>query len=355
MKYWLQSKKFPIDLTFSINPLGPPLKVKKKIKFDISQYPSGNEELIELLSKKFSVPKENILLHSGVNDLINLICLMFLKKNEIVLIPKVTYPRYEEAVNNFGGQVIFVPMKKNLRIDFKAFERKIKKLANRVKLIFFANPNNPTGLVEGKNKILRLKRLTKALIVIDEAGIDFVDEKKFSLIKEAARSKNLLVLRTFSKSHGMAGLRIGFAVGPLRFIEKLKIAKSPFPISLVAKESAILALKDTKHLKKTKEFFKRELSFFKRELEKLGFEVLPPESTNIFAKIPPLFSSAKEFIKELNKKGANCVDGAFFYLPDYIRVCPRNKATNRKFVAIIKKILKEKIKFSHLKGLKKQC
>lgn len=340
LQYWLQEKEFPVNLTFSINPLGPSLEIKKRVRFDLSQYPNP-QKLINLLSARFLIPKENICVGNGVNKFINLICLLFMGKKGKVLLPQVTYPRYEEAVKTFGGKPIFVPMKKDLRIDFVAFEEKFKKLKEKPKLIFIANPNNPTGLVEEKEKILRLAQKTKALVVVDEAGIEFVGEK-FSVIKEASKMKNLLVLRSFSKAYGLAGLRIGFCVGAVRVIKELQKIESPFPLSSVAIESAILALKDKNHLMITREFFKKEMEFMKKELEKMGLEVLPIESTNLLAKVPSLFSSAKELVEKLNERGANCLTGDYFNLPKFIRICPATKKVNRKFVKIVKEIVKEK-------------
>jgi len=336
-QFWLKEQEFPIDLTFSENPLGAPSLVKKRIGFNVSQYPK-KKKLINTISEKFCIPRENILIGAGIDEFINLIPQAVLKKGDLVLIPRITFPRFEQAARLLGGRPILIPMKKDFGVDFEVLERKAQK---RTKLIFIANPNNPTGLVEDKRKIIELAKKTKAILICDEAGIDFVGEKN-SLVREAVRIKNLIVLRGFSKGYGLAGLRIGFCVAQAEIIEKIHSIQLPFSVSSIAIRAVILALKDKNHLKKTKEFLKKEKKFLKERLEKIGFEVLSPESNFIFGKINSVFSSAKEFIEAINKKGANCVDGKNFHLPKFIRISPKDHKSNEKFVEIVNKVIQEK-------------
>jgi len=336
-QYWLKEKEFPIDLTLSENPLGPPKIAKKRIDLDVSRYPK-TEKLIEAISIRFCIPKENIIIGAGIDEFLDLIPRLILKKGDLVLIPKVSFLRFEMTTKLAGGKVILVPMKKDLRIDFEAIKKRIGK---KVKLIFIANPNNPTGLIEDKRKIIELTKRKETILVCDEAGIDFVGEDK-SLIREAPKIKNLIVLRGFSKGYGLAGLRIGFCVASPEIIKGLQAIKPPFSVSSVSIEAAILALRDKEHLKKTKKFFKKERGFLAKSLKNLGFEVLPPESNFIFAKVPDFFPLAKDFIKEINKRGANCVDGENFNVPKFIRISLGDHKSNQKFIEIIKGVIREK-------------
>jgi len=336
-QYWIGDREFPIDLTLSENPLGPPKIVKKRIGFDVSQYPK-TEKLIEAISIQFCIPKENIIVGAGIGEFIDLIPRLILKKGDLVLIPRVSFPYFEMTTKLAGGKVILVPMKKDLRIDFEAIKERI---GEKVKLIFIANPNNPTGLIEDKGEIIELAKKTKAILVDDEAGIDFVGEDR-SLIRFTPKVENLIVLRGFSKGYGLAGLRIGFCVASPEIIKGLRAIKPPFSVSSISIEAAILALKDKEHLKKTKKFFKKEKKFLKRELEKMGFKVLPSDSNTIFARVNPIFASAKEFIETINKEGANCVDGENFHLPKFIRISPKDHKTNEKFIEIVTRVIQEK-------------
>jgi histidinol-phosphate aminotransferase len=338
-EYWLEGQDLPVNLSLAENPVGPPISVKRRLSFDISHYPDS-KKLIKALSFKFSIPEKSILVGAGIIEFLYLIPQVFLKKGDFVLMPKITYPTYKKVTKLFGGKPVSVPMEKTMRIDFDAFSKKLRKIKPR--LVFIANPNNPTGLFEEKEKILSLVRKSKSIFIIDEAGIDF--EESYSLISEAPKFKNLIVLRSFSKGYGMTGLRIGFCVSCERIIEKLSLYKIPFSLSSVAIEAAILALKENFHLKRVKKFFKRENEFLAKSLRKLGFKVLPIESNSILAKINPVFRSSQEFLEELRRYGANCVDGRHFDLPKFIRICPRNHLTNQKFIDIITKIVRQKVK-----------
>ena len=344
-KYWLKEKEFLIDLTLSENPLGIPSIIKREINLEVSRYPK-TKKLIEAVSIRFCVPKENIIVGAGVDEFIGLIPQLLLKKGDLVLMPKVTFPRFEMTTRIFSGKPVFIQMREDLKIDFAAFEKRIQR---RVKLIFIANPNNPTGLVEDKKKIIKLVKKTKAILVDDEAGIDFVGEEN-SLVREAPKLKNLIVLRSFSKGFGMAGLRIGFCVASPGIIAGLQAIKPPFSVSSVSIEAAILALRDKEHLRKTKKFFKKEKKFLLENLKKLGFGVLPPESNFIFARMNPIFSSAKDFIEAINKKGANCVGGENFHMPRFIRISPRDREKNEKFIQTVGEVIKERSKQLHLVG-----
>lgn len=339
--YWLEHRDYVIDLSLSKNPLGCSKLVQNRVNLrsvNVARYPDSRG-LIGAISAHFSIPKENLAIGAGIDGFINLFPQVFLKRGDLVLMPKLTFPRFEMATKAFGGKTIFVPMKKDMRIDFKIFEKELKKI--KPKMVFVANPNNPTGLVERKSKILNLAKKTKAIVLVDEAGIDFCEDG-FSLIREARKFKNLVVLRGFSKGYGLSGLRIGFCVASVNTLNKLQPIKLTFPTSSIAMKAAIVALSDQKHLKRTKELFKKETKYYQDKLEKLGFEVLPPESNLIFAKVPPCFSSAEELIKALHRKNIHCVDGKFFNLPKFIRINPATREINRKFIQAVNQIIKTK-------------
>jgi len=338
--YWLVSRDFSIDLSLSRNPLGCSKLIRNKVNLknvDVAEYPDIRK-IVEVISCHFSIPKENLAIGAGIDDFINLFPQVFLKKGDCVLMPEITFPRFEIATMTFKGKPVFIPMR-NMRINFEAFERILKK--RKPKMIFIANPNNPTGLIESKEKILNLAKKTKAIMIVDEAGIDFVGEK-YSLVREATKIKNLVVLRGFSKAHGLAGLRIGFCVASPDIIEKFYPTKATFPVSTIAIKAAILAISDKKHIKKTKRLFKEETQFFSNSLQRMGFEVLPPESNLVFAKIPNVFSSAEELINALHKKNIHCVDGKYFGLLKFIRINPATHKINKKFIEAISQIIKEK-------------
>jgi len=338
--YWILDKHYAIDLSLSRNPLGCSKTVQQKVNLktvDISEYPES-EELIKAISAHFFIPEKNLAIDSGIDGFINFLPQVFLKKDDTVIIPKPTFPRFEMAIRAFGGQPVFVPLK-DMRIDFEVMEKKITE--KKPKMVLIANPNNPTGLFEDKKKILQLIKKTQSLVIIDEAGIDFGGEKS-SLIQEATKLKNLIVLRGFSKGYGLSGLRVAFCVASPDIISQFNPKHLTFPVSAIAIRAATLALIDQKHLEKTRALFKKEGKFYQNELEKIGFKVLSPESNLIFAQIPSCFESAQELIEELHKKDIHCVDGQNFGLPKYIRVNPSIRKINKKFIQAVKEIIQEK-------------
>lgn len=335
--YWLVHRDYLIDLSLSRNPLGCSKVVKNTVNFktlDTSRYPDS-KEVIAAISSHFSIAKKNISLGAGIDDFINLFSQTLLKERDIVLMSKTTFPRFEMATRAFGGKPVLIPMK-NMRIDFETFKKEAEK--RKPKMVFIANPNNPTGLVEKKTKILNLARKVKASVIVDEAGIDFSGEK-LSLVKAAGKLKNLVVLRSFSKSYGLSGLRIAFCVASPETLKEVQTKRPVFPVSSIAMKAAVVALSDQKHLKKTKELFKKETRFFADNLEKMGFQVLPPESNLIFAKVPPCLSSAQELIAALHEKDIHCVDGRFFAFPKYIRINPSTRKINKEFIEAVRQII----------------
>ncbi len=339
--YWTVHRDYEIDLSLSRNPLGCSKLIQDKVNLktiDVSKYPHLTE-LMKAISSHFSIPEQNIAISSGIDGFISLFPIAFLKQGDFALIPETTFPRFAMAVEAVGGKPILIPLKEDMRVDFKAFK---KEIANKnPKIIMLANPNNPTGLVEDKNKIIDLAEKTQALVIVDEAGIDFAEEQD-SLIKQALELENLVVLRGFSKGYGLSGLRVGFCVASVKVLEESLPHRAIFPVTSIAIKAAALALSDQEHLKKTQELFRKEGKFFKENLERLGFEVLNPESNLIFAKVPSHFSSAAKLIEGLHEKNMHCVDGQHFGFPQFIRINPATRETNERFIKVIKQIIENK-------------
>lgn len=338
--YWLVHRDYEIDLSLSKNPLGCSKLVKDTVNLKslpVEKYPE-TKELIRAIGSHFNIPKENISIDAGIDGFINFLPQIFLKQGDRVLMIKATFPRFVIATEVFGGNVIYVPMN-NMRIDFNAFKKLITE--NDPKMIFIANPNNPTGLIEDKDNLIDLIKSTKAIVVMDEAGIDFAKDGS-SLIKEATELNNLIVLRGFSKGHGMSGLRVGFCVTSPEIISKFQNIQTTFPVSSISMKAAEVSLSDEGHLKQTQKLFQREGEYYEKELTELGFKVLSPESNLIFAEVPDCIGSGAELVKELNKRNMHCVDGDHFGFPRHVRINPSVHEINERFISAIKEIIESK-------------
>lgn len=334
-------ERFDIDLSLSENPLGCSPKVFAVIKKEmdkVKHYPDPNcTELRKALSKKFNVPMEKIIISNGSEQLISLIPRVLLNPGDEVIIPEVTFPLFENGVRLAGGIPIFSKMTGDFSINLQDIKNRITK---KTKLIFLCNPNNPTGKILGKKEILKfVKEVQPINVVVDEANIEFGGE---SVVNAINKFDNLVVLRTFSKAFGLAGLRIGVGFASKDLIKVLNKIREPFTVNILAQKCAVTALKDEKFIKKTKKFVDEQREFLIVELRKRGFEVINSQSNNILIRVDRLFGSATNFVELLNKNNISVVNGTNFrgLGNKFVRISPRLPKTNQLFLKIIDKFIR---------------
>mgnify|MGYP000321368639 CR=1 FL=1 len=253
--YAFGSKK-SLDLSLSENPLGCSPRVSstfRKLKINFNDYPKVNgNDLKKALSQKLSINENLFFIANGSESIINMIPRILCKPNDEVIIPELTFPMFQTCSELAGLKTKIIKMNKNLEIDLNGI---LKGITNRTKLIFICNPNNPTGNVLSKKRLISFldKVPKKVLILLDEANIEFAGE---TLVNEVSKRNNLVILRTFSKGFGLANLRVGFAVAPAPIINKLEEEINVFPVSGLSENLAISALSDDLFINKTKEFIK---------------------------------------------------------------------------------------------------
>lgn len=332
-------KKLPIDLSLSENPFGCSPKVSvvlsRLTQADFFDYPDPDcNQLKGVIAKRFQIEIGVIFVANGSEAIIKLLPQVLLKPGDEVIIPRLTFPMFEIASKMAKGKVIFSEMRPSLDIDLEDIKSKITK---KTKLIFICNPNNPTGRVIPKKTVIDLIKTTKASVIVDEANIEFGGK---TVIKETKNLANLIVLRTFSKGFGLAGFRIGFCVANKDIVQLLQKASQPFPVSTVAEKVALTAFADTKFIDKSREFMRRERGFLTRELTQRGFEVVKSGANNLLVVIPTFLP---DLVNRLNEKGVSVVDGSSFNLDNvrFIRVSPRLRSVNKKFIDVIDQILTE--------------
>lgn len=339
-EYYAFKKKFLIDLSLSENPLGCSPKVfevaRKNIS-KISSYPDpASKELKSVLSRKYRISERKIALGNGSEQLIDFIPRILLDPGDEAVIPEVTFPMFENAVIVTGATPVYSKMTEDFSINLEGIKSKI---TNKTKLIFICNPNNPTGKILDTREMLKLIEEVQPInVIVDEANIEFGGK---SVVEEVNKFSNLIVLRTFSKGYGLAGLRIGVCVAREELIQAIDKMRQPFPLNALAQKCAIAALEDDEFIRKTKKFMDNQREFLMKELRKRGLEVIDSQSNNILIKVDKLFGSSTNFIKLLNRENVSVVDGnSFRGLGDkFIRVSPRLPKTNREFLRIIDKFL----------------
>jgi len=334
-------EKLPVDLSLTENPLGFSPKVKKALLVggvNFNDYPDPKLlKLKKAIADKFNVNIPNIFISNGSEGILKILPSALMEKNDEAIIPEITFLMFEVVVSLNDSEIIISKMTDDFDIDLDDIKRKI---TNKTRLVFICNPNNPTGKIIPKRKLISFIKSIKPLAVVDEANIEFGGE---SVIGETSKIKNLIVLRTFSKGFGLAGLRIGFAVAGPKIIKRLEEVNQPFPINVLAEEAAISALSDDQFIRKTKKFMDQERRFLTVNLQKRGFKVVGSKANNLLINVSR-FNRNNDFIDRLNKLGVSVVRGSSFrgLNDNFMRVSPRLRKTNKLFIGKIDQLIAEK-------------
>jgi len=243
-----------IKVASNENPFGPsPLAVAamQQALSGVNLYPDGNAfYLKQKLAAKLGVETANLILGNGSNEIIEFVAHALLAPGDDAVVSQFCFAIYPIVAKMFGANVVTVPAK-NHGHDLSAMLRAI---TPRTKIIFVANPNNPTGTLVPREEVVQFVNEVPddVLLVMDEAYIEFLDDAVdlIPLIRLGAR-KNLILMRTFSKIYGLAGLRIGYGIANAELASALEKIRQPFNINLLAQTAALAALDDGEHVRKT--------------------------------------------------------------------------------------------------------
>jgi len=268
---FFKKKLAKIKLSANESALGPSPKAKKeyiKVSKSFARYPdSSGTFLRETLSKKFKLDKNRVILGSGSDQIFELICKAYLKKDDEVIVPKYSFIIYRIYSKMNGAKVIY-SNENNFTVSVKDI---LKKVTNKTKVIFLANPNNPTGTYITKRDLLFLRKKLRSniLLVVDDAYFEYVKEKDYSPgLKLFSNFKNVVITRTFSKIYGLAGLRVGWGYGSKEIIDVLNKIKPPFNVNRAALFASSAAVKDSawlnKEIKHVNNWNKKMFSEFKK-------------------------------------------------------------------------------------------
>lgn len=273
-----------LDFSANINPFGMPNSVKEAIINSIDKsvhYPDPVcKNLISEIGKKENLPDENIICGNGAADIIYRIVYGLKPKKALILAP--TFAEYEQSLKSINCEIIY----HNLYDDFVLDEGIINKIKD-VDMVFICNPNNPTGVLTNKElleKILFECEKHDAMLVLDECFNEFLENPDdFTLKEYINKSKNLIIIKAFTKIYAMAGIRLGYGlVSNKTYIEILYKAGATWNVSVIAQEAGIAALKEDDYVEKTRELIIKERSYLTRELKELGFRVYNSMANYIF-------------------------------------------------------------------------
>ncbi|MBU0709990.1 MAG: histidinol-phosphate transaminase [Candidatus Omnitrophica bacterium] len=337
IKRQLRLKKV-IKLASNENPLGSSAKARiaiiKGLK-SINRYPdSDGFYLKRKLAGRLWVKPENIILGNGSDELIEIIIKTFVEEDENVVTADVTFLEYEIIAKTIGRKVKKIPLK-YFKYDLEAIRRNIDK---KTKVIFIANPNNPTGTYVTKYELEDfIKDLPADLVlVLDEAYDAFIDVNDFPNSLKYIKNKNVIILKTFSKSYGLAGLRVGYAIANQEIISSMEKARQPFNVNSLAQIGAIAALDDKKFLQRSRKLILQGKRYLYAAFRKLGLIYLPSVSNFI------LIDVGREGVSVFNdmlKSGVIVRDMEQYGLKNYIRVTVGKRKENERFIKVLKKVL----------------
>jgi threonine-phosphate decarboxylase len=349
---WRTSEKFKIpinqviDFSVPINPLGIPEKALQSIRHHltlIKNYPDPDHEwLIKTLSNYVGVESNNIIVGNGSTELIYLFTEVFVESGYDAVIPIPTFGEYKVATMRVGGKPLFLRCDpaKNFRLDIENLEKAISK---KTRMIFFCNPNSPTGILYERDDVLSIVRLAaekNVLVFLDEDYIDFVDDdKRYSMADYVKRYDNLFVLRSLTKFFALAGLRIGFGIASPDVVGALKRAKMPWSVNSLAMFAAAEAVKDDDFVKRSRLLISRSKRRMQKMLQEIPWLSVYPSETNFFlveiTKGPLTSTQLKD---RLAKKGLLIRDCSDFdgLNNRFFRVSVRKPRENKKLVEHLK-------------------
>lgn len=329
-----------LDFSSNISPMGPPPLVKKYLKQqldDLEIYPDSNSMVLRKNLQWYTkIPASQIVVGNGATEIIYNFCQAFINKKTKVLIPTPTFGEYEAAVKLRGSKISFFRTM-NLNEDVDEFIKSIPKNG----CIFLCNPNNPTGVIISKQKVKKVIESAKkksALVFVDECFIELVPESNESISKLVKQYDNLFVLRSLTKSFGLAGIRIGYGLGPKKLINTLNKIKIPWNVSGLAQKAADAAICHSFYLDKAKKMIKKESKFLRKEISEIkGFECHDTATNFILIKTK---SKAKTIQNKLLKKNILVRDCTSFRGLDenYIRIAVKTRNENKKLIQVMKKI-----------------
>jgi len=325
-----------IKLASNENPLGYSKKVKEVLINSLDNlaiYPDGNATALkEALSEKLNVSTDKILIPSGSDEMIDLISKTYISPGDEVIMADITFPRYIATTKMMGGTPVIVPLK-DFTFDLEGI---LEKITDKTKLIWICNPNNPTGTMVTEAELVKFfdKVPENVLIAYDEAYREFVtrDDYPMDSIKFVEKYPNILVMRTFSKAYGLAGIRVAYTVGTPDIIENINKVRGPFNVNSLAQIAAIAALEDQDFIKEIYNVNLEGKNYLYNEFEKLGFEFPESETNHIYVNVE---RDAEEIFVELQKRGViiRPMGGT------WIRVSIGTMEQNRIFIEKLKEVL----------------
>ncbi len=334
-----------IKLSANESALGMSPKAKKIISnknLNLDKYPDGkSQNLRKEISKAYKCNSEKIICGAGSDEVIQMICQLFLNPKDEVVVPEYSFLMYRIYSKIVGAKVVFAK-----EINFKVSVKEIlKKITKKTKIVFIANPNNPTGTYITKKEVLELrKRLNKKiLLVIDDAYAEYMKNKDYSSGLDLFKNKdNVFILRTFSKMFGLASLRVGWGYGSKKIVDALNVIKPPFNVNGIAQLAAAQSLKDKAFITKSIRHNLLYSEKIKKFLETYNIFSNSVSANFLLLNFDKCRYSAKFLYEKLKNNGIilrSTENG--YHIKNKLRLTIGSKQENLKFMSVIRQVLKK--------------
>ena len=335
-------KTVKIKLSANESALGPsPRAIKEfnKVSKNLKRYPDSEGTFLrKALANKFKLDPSRIILGSGSDQIFELICKSFLDKNDEVVVPEFSFIIYRIYSKIYGAKIKYA-REENFKISV---DNILSKVTKKTKIVFLANPNNPTGTIISKKELLKLRKKLRSniLLVVDDAYFEYVKDKNYLPgMKLFSNSQNVIVTRTFSKIYGLAGLRVGWGYGPKKLIYALNKVKPPFNINRAALFAAVESIRDVKWLNKEIKHVNRWAKIFFNNFKDLGIETNSSYGNFLLVNFNKVRTNSKKIFLKLAKKGILVRKMDIYDIKNSLRVTIGNNLENKKFINTLKKII----------------
>jgi histidinol-phosphate aminotransferase len=327
-----------VKLASNENPLGPSPKAvaaATKVLSGIHCYPDGAAyALREKLAHVHGVVMEEVIQGNGSNELLDLFVRTFARPDDHIVFAEPAFVVYKIAALASGIPFTAVP----LRDGAHDLEAMADAITPRTRLVFVANPNNPTGTYVGRSAVEKLLSSVppEVIVVMDEAYIEYADSPDFpDSMRLRHLRERMFVVRTFSKIYGLAGLRVGYAIGPRLLIDYVNRVRAPFNVSTLGQVAAIAALDDREHVEQSRALNQRERARLTAELRALGLAVLPSQANFVLCDVG---RPARPVYDALLRKGV--IVRPFASLPTSLRITIGTAAQNDRFLGALAEVLR---------------
>lgn len=334
--------KGSIKLASNENPLGPPetaLKAMEGVLKNCHRYPDGGGFLLTAkIAELNGLKNQNVVLGNGSDDIIGLLTRAFLSPGDEAVMTRPSFLMYEIMVDSAGASSVFAPLgdrKSSFAIDLDAMADKI---TDRTRMIFLTNPNNPTGTIIRKREFeLFLEKVPEnVIVVIDEAYIEFVTDPDCVKGLDYIGGKTpVVVLKTFSKAYGLAGVRIGYGLMQEDIAASLHKVRMPFNVNILGQAAALAALSDTEFLNKSLDLVHSGLDYLYSELTKLGFSFFKTQA-NFF--LIDVKGSSDVVFEKLLHEGVIVRSMSSYGYPEFIRLTVGLPSENERFIKALEKV-----------------